>query len=384
MKIGFVLDDGLDSVDGVQQYVLTLGNWLDANGHEVHYIVGQTKRDDIANMHSLARNIHVRFNNNRLAIPLISSKKKINTLLDTEKFDVLHIQMPYSPHFVGRIIRHTSPTVAVIGTFHILPYGGFQALGARLLSVLNTSTIKRFNSIVSVSPAAQHFAQSTMNIKSTVVPNAVNISKFTEGKKIEKYNDDVDTIVFLGRLVERKGCLELLAAINILVQSGKFKNRRLVLCGTGPLKSRVSSYIATHNLGLYVECVGKITESEKPNYLASADVAIFPSKSGESFGIVLVEAIASGAGVVVGGDNPGYKYVLSNRREVLINPRNIHAFAEQIDNLLTEKDRTLELGKLQRSEIAQFDIEQVGTRIVAIYGSSIAKASHKLNNSNYE
>lgn len=77
MKIGFVLDDGLDSPDGVQQYILTLGTWLEKQGHEVHFLVGQTERTDISNVHVLARNIGVRFNHNRLTIPLPANHGRI-------------------------------------------------------------------------------------------------------------------------------------------------------------------------------------------------------------------------------------------------------------------------------------------------------------------
>ena len=74
LRIGLVLDDTLDTTDGVQQYVLTLGKWLSQHGHEVHYLVGESRRDDIANIHSMARNIKVRFNRNRLSIPLLPAK----------------------------------------------------------------------------------------------------------------------------------------------------------------------------------------------------------------------------------------------------------------------------------------------------------------------
>lgn len=371
MKIGFVLDDGLDSLDGVQQYVLTLGQWLKAQGHTVHYIVGQTSRTDIPNMHSLASNVQVRFNKNRLAVPLPVSKTKISELLHNEQFDVLHIQMPYSPQYAGRIISMAPPRTAIVGTFHILPYGRLQSYGSRLLGKFSKKTLRRFDTVVSVSPAAREFAAAVMGIDSVVVPNAVNLAQFNKGNRLLKYDDNVQTVVFLGRLVERKGCLELLRAVHHLVVAGKFNNRRLVLCGAGPLESKVGTYIQTHSLEDFVECTGKITEIEKPDYLASADVAVFPSKSGESFGIVLVEAIASGAKVTLGGNNPGYRYVLNERDDTLVDPRNITEFAEKIDRLLSDVHTSKKLGAQQRNDVEQFDVERVGEQIVEIYTTSI-------------
>ncbi|HUB93292.1 MAG TPA: glycosyltransferase family 1 protein, partial [Verrucomicrobiae bacterium] len=66
MKVALVLDDTLDTPDGVQQYVLAVGGWLVEQGHEVHYLVGQTVRTDIQNVHVMSRNVHVRFNGNRM------------------------------------------------------------------------------------------------------------------------------------------------------------------------------------------------------------------------------------------------------------------------------------------------------------------------------
>src|SRR5882757_817798 len=68
LKIGFVLDDSLDKADGVQQYVLAMGGWLSGQGHDVHYLVSTTTRNDVANVHSLGKNIAVRFNGNRMSM----------------------------------------------------------------------------------------------------------------------------------------------------------------------------------------------------------------------------------------------------------------------------------------------------------------------------
>jgi len=76
-KIAFVFDDSLDQPNGVQQYVLTVGRYLAEQGHSVHYIVGETKRTDLPNLHSMGRNIKVRFNQNRMSIPLPVSRKRI-------------------------------------------------------------------------------------------------------------------------------------------------------------------------------------------------------------------------------------------------------------------------------------------------------------------
>jgi phosphatidylinositol alpha-mannosyltransferase len=157
LTIGFVLDDSLDSTDGVQQYVLTLGVWLTEQGHTVHYLVGETKRTDVPNIHSLSRNVRVKFNQNRLSIPRFAPKSALRQLFQEVDFDVLHVQMPYSPMLAARVIALAPAKTAVVGTFHILPAGGLQASASRLLGVIERKSLRRFSSIVSVSEPARQF-----------------------------------------------------------------------------------------------------------------------------------------------------------------------------------------------------------------------------------
>src|SRR6266542_3842098 len=135
-KIAFVLDDSLDTPDGVQQYILTVGTWFAHLGHEVHYIVGETKRTDVPNVHSIGRNVKARFNHNRMSIPLPVSKKVIHRLLAEQEFDVVHVQMPFSPMLGGRVVKAASPQTAVVGTFHIAPHSKLVYFGTLLLRQL--------------------------------------------------------------------------------------------------------------------------------------------------------------------------------------------------------------------------------------------------------
>src|SRR3954462_8834258 len=104
LKVGLVLDTSLDAEDGVQQYVLSIGRWLAGQGHEVHYLAGETRRRDLPNLHSLARNVTVRFNGNVTTIPLPASRRKLRRFLRRHGFDVLHVQTPHSPFMSQKLI----------------------------------------------------------------------------------------------------------------------------------------------------------------------------------------------------------------------------------------------------------------------------------------
>ncbi len=375
MKIGFVIDDTLDKPDGVQQYVLTLGSWLSTQGHEVHYLAGQSARTDIANVHSLSQNMHVRFNQNRLSIPRSSNKEAIKQLLEQEQFDVLHIQMPYSPLMAGRIVKLAQQQTAIVGTFHIIPFSSLERLGTVLLKLWQWRNLRRFDHIVSVSKPAQRFAQRAMGLRSEVIPNVVNLSLYQTGKKLAKYDDGKMNIVFLGRLVERKGALELLKAISLLHDKKQLDNVRVLMCGKGPLEKELKTFVQDHHLSNHVRFEGFIDETDKPDYLASANIAVFPSLGGESFGIVLIEAMAAGSQTVLGGNNAGYRSVLGNNSNQIINSKDAGEFAKQLHHFIVSSQARHKTASWQRKHVQRYDVVVVGKQLEEVYNSAIAKRS---------
>jgi phosphatidylinositol alpha-mannosyltransferase len=371
LKIGFVFDDTLDSFDGVAQYVKTLGKWFSEQGHEVRYLVGETKLKEWAGgkIYSLSKNQTVAFNGNQVHIPLPANRRHIKQVLEIEKFDVLHVQVPYSPFMAQRVISEAQEGTAIIGTFHILPSGVLSSWGSRLLKLMYGRSIKKFGEIVSVSAPAAKFAESAYSIKSAVVPNAVDVSSFI--KAIKNSSRGEEQIVFLGRLVKRKGCAELIKAFRLLNTSRP--KTKLIIAGKGPERTRLEKLVKRLKLGESVEFLGFIKEADKPSLLASADISCFPALSGESFGIVLIESMAAGSGVVVGGNNPGYSSVLSGRPELLVNSKDHMAFANKLQELLENKKLASDLHDWQTKEVEKYDITNVGTELLKRYNRLIAK-----------
>lgn len=372
LKIAYVLDDSLDGTDGVQQYVLTVSEWMKSQGHECHFLTGHSTRTDISNIHSTTKVLKVRFNKNRMATPLPANKKRLTTLLNDEQFDVVHVQMPYSPLMAGRLLRALPVSTAAVGTFHILPFGRLHTTANKLLGKVNRQTMHRFDRIVAVSPAAQAFAKHAYDIESEVLPNAVNMQKFLTKKPMHNRPRKL-RIVFLGRLVERKGAQELLKALDYLqtYEPAFMTSVECVVVGKGKDLARLRNYVSAHHLDHTVSFTGFIEEADKPALLASADLAVFPSLGGESFGIVLIEAMAAGSGVVLGGDNPGYRSVLGECPELLCDPRQTQVFAERIKLLLTNQELHSKLHAWQARKVHHYDIAQVGPKLLSYYQAAI-------------
>jgi phosphatidylinositol alpha-mannosyltransferase len=367
MKIGLVLDDTLDKPDGVQQAVITLGHWLSDQGNEVHYLVADTTRIDIPNIHGLGRFANLRFNGNTVRTPLPANRKRIKALLKKEDFDVLHIMLPYSPFLAKQVIQLAGPRTAVVGTFHILPASRLHSVSNQALRLMLGKSLKRFYKIVAVSEPAVHFARRAYGINATYVPNPIVTEDFRSGKRLAAYGKNKLNIVFLGRLVQRKGILELIKAYNML-DFDTAKKTRLIIGGKGPLRARAKHLASSDKEIIFA---GYVSEKDKADFLASADIAVFPSISGESFGIVLVEAMASGSGVVLGGNNPGYKSVLGQQPYLLFNPRDTEAFAEHLKLFVDDERLRHRMHAWQEEAVEQYDISKVGAAFVKIYRQSL-------------
>lgn len=363
LKIGLLLDDTLDTPDGVQQYVITVGTWLAKQGHDVHYLVGHTKRRDIENVHSMAKNVRVSFNQNKLSIPLPSNKDQINKKLAELKLDIIHVQMPYSPAFAGRVIKAAPADTKIIGTFHIIPASWLEKAGAKSLQLISKGTLKRFNNVVCVSPAAQKFAKTIFNIDTQVIPNAVDVIRFRQKATYKKQIH----IVCLGRLVERKGQIYLLKAL-AQVQNIYDGDYKVTIAGKGPLLEKLQKYAIKHKIR-NVKFAGFVSEEAKPKLLASADIAVFPSTGGESFGIVLIEAMAANSRVVLGGRNVGYASVLGTHPELLFDPKNTYEFTKVLVEFMKNKKARDLAHQWNKSQINKYDVETVGRQLLKVYKS---------------
>ncbi len=369
MKVALVLDDSLDRPDGVQQYVLTLGAHLSDQGHEVHYLCSGTTRTDIRNIHSLARNAGVTFNKNTLRIPLPTSRRRIRKFLVEHRFDVVHVQSPHSPLFAARVMKEAKRLgVAVVGTFHILPSGALSSLGSRALRILLWRNLKLFDRMCAVSPPAAEFARRVFGLECRVIPAMVDVSAIARAARPRRRRaaGSQTVVAFLGRLVKRKGSLELVEALSQV--PARVRERMDVrIAGRGPLAEEVRHEIDASGLGDIVAMPGFVSEGDKPRFLGEADIAVFPATGGESFGIVLIEAMAAGAGVVIGGDNPGYSSVLGDHPDVTFDPNDADAFAALLTRLVAEPDLRDTLHTLQQERVRQYDVAVVGAAIEALY-----------------
>ncbi|HSX47683.1 MAG TPA: glycosyltransferase family 4 protein [Patescibacteria group bacterium] len=226
--------------------------------------------------------------------------------------------------------------------------------------------------MLSVSQAAAKVVKRDYGIVSEVVPNVVDYDRFN--KASAKYPKNVVNIIFLGRLVKRKNPITLLKAINYLIENKLVDIRfKVYICGSGENEQNLKDYVDSHGLENVIDFIGFVNETEKPRVYKSADICVFPSTGGESFGIVLIEAMASGMSVVLAGANPGYSSVLSNFPELLFKPTDYIQLANLLKIYIENENTRKVIAKALNEYSKSFDVNIVGNYILELYRTALRK-----------
>jgi phosphatidylinositol alpha-mannosyltransferase len=369
MKVGLVLDTTLDSDAGVQQYFKGLARYLIKNGHTIRFLVPQSRntgefKGKIINLAKLFNPL-----GNSTTVPIsfsISGSKKIKKVLEKEKFDVIHISAPFSPFMGAKVVQHAKCPVVII--FHTRTKNWFYRLGGMLLRLIMWPQYKKIDGFISVSDVSEYEAKLAIPGDYTRIPNAVDVSLYSpKVKKLKKFDDGIKNILFLGRLEDRKGAYYAIKAFEKV--SAEFSNSRLIIAGDGPLRNELEQLVRDLKIKNVV-FEGYIDEELKPNYYSSADICVFPALYGECFGIVLVEAMASGK-IPLAFDNKGYSFVLKGLPELLIEKRDTKTLSKKILFYLKNPIEKKGCEKKCLEYVKRFSWESVGDKVMKLYKSLI-------------
>ena len=286
-------------------------------------------------------------------------------MLEQEHFDVLHFHEPFVP-FLSLFLLRESTSVNV-ATFHA--YAGFSPsyeFGSRFLG----GYAERLHGRIAVSAAARHFIDRYFPGDYKLIPNGVDISRFDRAVPIARWQDGTRNLLFVGRHEPRKGLLDLLKAYRLLRKTGC--DCRLLVVGSGPQEREARRYVAIRRLS-GVEFLGRVSDRAKAQLFKNADVYVSPATGGESFGIVLLEAMAAGAPIVC-SDIHGYKGVVRRGREaLLVPPRSPKALAGAIATLLNDDAARIAMGEAGRARAEDFSWPQVTARVESYYNFVIRR-----------
>ncbi len=368
MKIGLVTPYVYPLPGGVNEHVRHLYENLLERGHDVR-IISSThglQRSSEGDVIRLGRGFSVPSNGSVGTLTLSPRYvSQARELLARERFDLLHFHEPLVP-FLSPVLLRESDCINV-ATFHA--YAGWSP-AYELVGRALRSSVGRLHGRIAVSAAARHFIERYFPGDYKVIPNGVDLARFEHARPIARFHDGTPNILFVGRFEARKGLPVLLKAYRVLRRSGR--DCRLLVVGAGPLDREVRRYIQTRGL-TGVELLGRVTDEEKARYFATADLFVSPATGRESFGIVLLEAMASGTPIVC-SDIHGYKGVV--RRGVdamLVPPRAPHELAVAIAALLDDPARRARMGAAGRARAVQFSWPNITAKVDDYYSFVIRR-----------
>lgn len=334
MKIGLVCPYNIFAGGGVQECVFALRAELLRRGHSVYILTpmprGHTQRKPPEGVLFVGRAAKVKSFHTTAQISASADSDVIDEVLDAHTFDILHFHEPWVP-FVSRQILHRSNTCNV-ATFHAkLPENRMNRTIEKVITPYTRSILKYLNELTAVSDAACDYIASLTDRSISIIPNGIDLDKYQSLASKPTKKSVSKQIVYIGRLERRKGIMYLLRAFHEL--QSQEEDVELHIAGSGPDARRLQKYVhdyAIENVTFY----GYVSEKKKISLMKSARVLCSPAIYGESFGIVLLEAMALGTPVVA-GDNPGYRSVMQERGSLsIINAKDTASFVRRLQLFL--------------------------------------------------
>lgn len=370
MKIGLVLPYSLSYYGGVQKHVLGLYREFKKRSHRVKIFVPRQKLEEkYKNKDILLIGGAINFpfeSTVNLSFGLTVGGVPLNEYFKQTHFDILHFHNPTAPFLPWQILQ-VSKTIN-IATFHAdLVDHKFYGVYSGLIGNIYDYLLPKINGFIAVSESAKHSLTSLYpKAKVTVIPNGIDIEHFAEGKPIKKYQDGKFNLLSVGRLDERKGIPYLLKAFKKLKK--KFpRSLRLILVGDGPEKTKIQNLIKKLKITKGTELIGEVSEKDLPGFYKSGSLLVAPATHGESFGLILLEAMAAGLPIVAAA-NRGYQEVLKEvRNDCLVPPKDTTALVKKIADLIHNERKRIELKEWGFKKVENYSWPMVAKEILDFY-----------------
>jgi phosphatidyl-myo-inositol alpha-mannosyltransferase len=365
VRIGIVSPYSFDVPGGVQNHITDLAEALIGLGHEVSVLA---PADDDADLPPYVvpagRAVPLPYNGSvaRIAFGPVSTAR-VRRWLARGHFDVLHVHEPMTLSL--SLLAVLSARGPVVATFHTA-ISRSRALSAAqsLLQMVSEKITAR----IAVSELARKTQVEHLGGGAVEIPNGVAVARFSAAPPLPGWPGDGGSLGFLGRFTEpRKGFPLLRSAFVMLAESRP--GLRLLVAGPGDRDELYDEFPA--ELHDRVVFLGLVSEADKARMLRSVDVYVAPNTGGESFGMVLTEAMAAGAAIAA-SDLDAFRRVLDGGRAgALFRTGDATALTTLLDALLDDPARRDKLAGCARTVVAAFDWPTVATRVLEVYATAI-------------
>lgn len=366
IRIGMVCPYGWDTPGGVQSHMRDLAEYLIGEGHFVSvlapisddtiefedYVVNAGKPISIPVNGSVAR---VLFG------PLASSRAK--QWIASGDFDLLHLHEPAIPSL--SLLACSAAEGPIVGTFHVSTpkKKAIYAIGPILEPI-----VEKLSARIAVSELARSTLKDHFETDAVVIPNGIDGQKYANAQVSSEYSG-LNTIGFMGRFEEpRKGLQVLIDSLAIVARF--IPDVRYLIAGPGDSEEFMKKI--NPQLRSRITFLGRLSDKQKESFLKSIEIYVAPNTGGESFGIILTEALSAGTAVIA-SDIPAFKAVLENG-EVgdLFKNEDSADLAKAIVGLLRDDDRRKKLASNGKLSAQKYDWQVVAEQIESVYEMAIA------------
>ncbi|MEN8615046.1 glycosyltransferase family 4 protein [Dehalogenimonas sp. THU2] len=374
MKIALVAPYDFSHPGGVANHVTALERQLTAMGHRVVVIAPASRpvttfEDRFVHI-GTPRPMPASGSVARITIS-VRLANKIKAVLAKEQFDVIHLHEPFMIMLCSAILRY-SKTVNV-GTFHAADARPGYSFGGPITKFILNRRARKLHGHIAVSPAAQDYHSKYVKAEYTIIPNGIDLGHFnTSVEPIPQYCDGKVNILFVGRLEKRKGLNYLIDAFKKVHKD--HPNTRLLIVGPGTrLRPKYEKMVRNAHLENDVVFTDGVSYTDLPRYYKTADICCAPATGQESFGIILLEAMALGKPVVA-SNIAGYAGVLTHEKEgLLVKPRHAHDLANAISRLVEDEPLRHKLGRQGLETVQNYAWDKVARRVAEYYRLVLAR-----------
>jgi phosphatidylinositol alpha-mannosyltransferase len=363
MKVGLVCPYSWDAPGGVRSHVADLALALMSHGHEVSVLAPVDEGTDLPTwVVNGGRPVAVPYNGSVARLNFgFGAARSVRRWIQEGDFDVLHVHEPVAPGL--SMLACWVATGPIVATWHsshsrsrILAAGYYVAQTA----------MEKLSGRIAVSEQARRTLVAHLGGDAVLIPNGVRVADFESGPRMASVDRHRPSIMFLGRVDEpRKGFAVLMAALPAIVEA--VPEVQVIVVGPGDLDELRAGLDPT--IASRIDFLGRVSDEVKASALRSVDVYVAPHTGGESFGIVLIEAMAARTAVVA-SDIPAFRQVLEDGASgALFESENPQKLASEVIRLLLNPDVRSEYASQGWRRVQEYDWDVVVDDVIAVYES---------------
>ena len=384
MKIALVSPYDFAYPGGVVNHISQLERYLTRMGHQVKIIAPASKAviDWGDRFIPIGRPRAVPASGSIARITLsLWLASRIKRVLAQENFDIIHLHEPFMIMLCSAVLRF-SKTVN-IGTFHASDAFPGYNFGWPIGMMIVKRRARKLNGKIAVSRAAQEYVEKYVPGPYEIIPNGIDLEHFQPNvPPIEEYCDGKLNILFVGRLERRKGVNYLIKAYARI--KADYPDSRLIVVGPGTRPRRKHEKNVKKNHLKDVVFTGPVSYNDLVRYYRTADICCAPATGSESFGIILLEAMAMGKPIVA-SSIAGYASVMTDGKEgFLVPPRDDARLAQALSKLMADEKLRRDMGARGRVTAADYSWEHVAHRIADYYQKIMDEAGPTRHPHRYE